>query len=436
MLLSTKFSRFKDLNQQSPALLWSFAYFFLLLTAYYLLRPVRDAMGASSNVLDVFPASMVSWFAVRGIALADYTLQALFTGTFFVMLLLQPFYGALVANFPRKTFLPLIYGLFIVCMLGFYWVFDRQLPGRGAVFFIWVAVFNLFAVSVFWSFMADIFTDAQAKHMYGYIAAGGTCGGFLGPIIAQSVVKSIGVAPLLLVSAGLLVLCVACLIRLSKWASNHTERGINETDIIGGSMWAGLKLVWNTPLLRALAGLMVFGVGVGTLLYNEQAAIAKAYFSNDEARTQFFSRIDLWINALTLTIQLFLTRALLNRYGVAPLLLIPAFAILIGFAALTASPVPLLVAAVQIATRAGEFSLSKPARETLFTRVDRESRYKAKAVIDTAVYRGADLIFAWVHKFVSVFGSTAVFATGFVVAALMSMNAWRVIKTEKQMRQS
>ena len=436
MQLGTRYTRFKDLNQQTPALLWSFAYFFLLLTAYYLLRPVRDAMGASSNVLDVFPASMVNWFDARGIVLADYTLQALFTGTFFVMLLLQPFYGALVANFPRKTFLPLIYGVFIACMLGFYWVFDRQLPGRGAMFFIWVAVFNLFAVSVFWSFMADIFTDAQAKQMYGYIAAGGTCGGFLGPIIAQSVVKSLGVAPLLLMSAGILVLCVACLVRLSTWASIHTERGINETDIIGGSMWAGLKLVWNTPLLRALAGLMIFGVGVGTLLYNEQAAIAKAYFSTDEARTQFYSRIDLWINALTLIIQLFLTRALLNRFGVAPLLLIPAFAILIGFAALTASPVPLLVAAVQIATRASEFSLSKPARETLFTRVDRESRYKAKAVIDTAVYRGADLIFAWVHKFVSVFGSTAVFATGFVVAALMSMNAWRVIKTEKQMRQS
>ncbi len=436
MQLGTKYSRFINLNQQTPALLWSFAYFFLLLTAYYLLRPVRDAMGASSNVLDVFPASMVNWFTARGIVLADYTLQALFTGTFFVMLLLQPFYGALVANFPRKTFLPLIYGVFIACMLGFYWVFDRQLPGRGAVFFIWVAVFNLFAVSVFWSFMADIFTDTQAKQMYGYIAAGGTCGGFLGPIIAQSVVKSLGVAPLLLVSAGILVLCVACLVRLSTWATIHTERGINETDIIGGSMWAGLKLVWNTPLLRALAGLMIFGVGVGTLLYNEQAAIAKAYFSTDEARTQFYSRIDLWINALTLIIQLFLTRALLNRFGIAPLLLIPAFAILIGFAALTASPVPLLVAAVQIATRASEFSLSKPARETLFTRVDRESRYKAKAVIDTAVYRGADLIFAWVHKFVSVFGSTAVFATGFVVAALMSMNAWRVIKTEKQMRQS
>lgn len=434
MQIIEKIKRFKALNQQAPALLWAFAYFFLLLTAYYLLRPVRDAMGASSNVLDVFPTVMVDWFANHGIALGDYMLQALFTGTFIVMLVLQPFYGALVANFPRKTFLPFIYSLFIACLMGFYWIFDSEMPGRGALFFIWVAVFNLFAVSVFWSFMADIFTDAQAKQAYGYIAAGGTIGGFLGPIIAQSLVNIVGVAPLLLVSGSLLAVCVFCIQRLSHWASVNKLRGINETDLIGGSMWAGLKLVWETPMLRALAGLMVFGVGVGTLLYNEQAAIAKIYFSTTEARTQFFSRIDLCINALTLLIQLFLTRALLSRYGVAPLLLIPAIAILIGFAALTASPVPLLVAAVQIATRAGEFSLSKPARETLYTRVDRESRYKGKAVIDTVVYRGADLIFAWVHKFVAAFGSSAVFAVGIIVAGLMSFNVFRVIKTEKAMR--
>ena len=152
----------KSLNQQTPALLWAFAYFFLLLTAYYLLRPVRDAMGASSNVSDVFPAAMIDWFSGRGIALGDYLLQALFTGTFIVMLVLQPFYGALVANYPRKTFLPFIYSLFIACLIGFYWVFDSEMSGRGALFFIWVAVFNLFAVSVFWSFMADIFTDTQA----------------------------------------------------------------------------------------------------------------------------------------------------------------------------------------------------------------------------------------------------------------------------------
>ncbi len=433
MSIIVRLKRFKASTEQSPAMFWSFGYFFLLLTSYYILRPIRDAMGAASNVLDVFPAMMINWFEVRGIALVDYTLQALFTGTFLVILILQPFYGALVAKFPRKTFLPLIYSVFIACLFGFYWVFDSEMSGRGALFFIWVAVFNLFAVSVFWSFMADIFTDSQAKQAYGYIAAGGTLGGFLGPMLAQSLVKIVGVAPLLLVSASLLMLCVFCILKLSHWAGVNRLRGINETDLIGGSMWAGLRLVWSTPLLRALAGLMIFGVGVGTLLYNEQAAIAKIYFSTTEARTQFYSRIDLWINALTLLIQLFLTRALLNRYGVTPLLLIPALAILIGFAALTASPVPMLVAVVQIATRAGEFSLAKPARETLYTRVDRESRYKGKAVIDTVVYRGADLIFAWVHKFMVVFGSSAVFAVGVVVAGSMSLSAWRVVKTEKNM---
>jgi AAA family ATP:ADP antiporter len=194
-----------------------------------------------------------------------------------------------------------------------------------------------------------------------------------------------------------------------------------------------MKLVWQTPLLRALAGFMIFGVGVGTLLYNEQAAIAKAFFTDEQERTQFFSRIDLIINAVTLFIQVFLTRTLLRRFGVAPMLLIPAFAILLGYAALCAAPVPLLVAAVQIATRAGEFSLSKPARETLYTRVDRESRYKAKAFIDTAVYRGGDLTFSWVHKGLAAAGSTVVFAGGFLVAALMCLNAWRVIQIEKRM---
>jgi ATP:ADP antiporter, AAA family len=428
-----KFDHFLQHSRQTPALLWSFLYFFLLLTAYYLLRPVREAMGSSANALDVFAPSLVDWFAFRGVDLSEYTLQVLFTGTFLVMVLLQPFYGALVGHLPRRRFLPIIYAVFIVCLLGFYRLFDLQTEGRGALFFIWLAVFNLFAVSVFWSFMADIFSDTEARTMYGYIAAGGTIGGFLGPILAQLLVKIFGsVAPLMLVSGALLLMCCFCIQRLGKWAEKQTP--VNRDSLIGGSMWAGLKLVWNTPLLRALAGFMIFGVGVGTLLYNEQAAIAKAFFIDEQSRTQFFSRIDLIINALTLFIQVFLTRALLRRYGVAPMLLIPAFGILLGYAALSASPLPILVAVVQIITRAGEFSLSKPARETLYTRVDRESRYKAKAFIDTAVYRGGDVTFAWVHKGLASFGSQVVFAGGFVVAALMCWNAWRVIKIEKTLR--
>ncbi len=198
-------------------------------------------------------------------------------------------------------------------------------------------------------------------------------------------------------------------------------------------MLAGLRLLRDEPLLRAMAVLMFFGVGVGTLLYNEQAAIARLYYPGDEARTAYYANIDLAINLITILVQVFLTRPLLVRYGVGPVLLIPAGAILLGFAALTASPLPMLVAVVQIVTRAGEFSLAKPARETIYTRVDREIRYKAKAVIDTAVYRGGDLFFVWSHKFLAAFGSATVFAAGLAVAGGMTFGAWRLIREQEKL---
>ena len=203
---------------------------------------------------------------------------------------------------------------------------------------------------------------------------------------------------------------------------------------MGGSVLAGIRLILSDPLLRALAMLMFFGVGVGTLLYNEQAAIAKASFIADEARTAYYANIDLAINALTITTQLLVTRWLLRRYDIAPALLLPAAAIMFGFALLAASPLPMLVAAVQVMTRSSEFSLVKPARETIYTRVDRESRYKAKAVIDTVVYRAGDLSFVWLHKFLATFGSVTVFATGVGVATMFLFSAWRVVREQPPVR--
>jgi len=202
---------------------------------------------------------------------------------------------------------------------------------------------------------------------------------------------------------------------------------------MGGSVLDGLKLIVREPLLRWLAVLVVFGVGVGTLLYNQQASIVRAAFSDPAASTAFFSRIDLAVNALTLLLQLSLTRWLLSRHGIAPALLIPAFAILIGFSVLAASPLPMMVAVVQVLTRASEFSLFKPARETIYTRVDRQWRYKAGAAIDTVVYRGADLSFTWVHKALSLFGSHVVFAGGMLVAACMTLAAFGVLREEKKL---
>ncbi|MFY2762921.1 NTP/NDP exchange transporter [Arenimonas sp. MALMAid1274] len=429
-----RFDHLRGALQEFPPLLWSFLYFFFLLTGYYVLRPVRDAMGASADVEAVFPLALVEWATARGWALGDLTLQLLFTGTFLAMLLLQPAYGALVSRYPRRVFLPVLYGLFIACLVGFYFVFGREVPGRGAIFFIWVAVFNLFAVSVFWSFMADIYSDIEARRLYGFIAAGGTAGGFLGPVITRALVHQIGVPNLLLVSACLLAACVFCILRLGRWARMREQsRGLASAEqAMGGSVWAGLRLVAQQPLLRAMAVVMFFGIGVGTLLYNEQAAIARAMASAEE-RTAFFANLDLAINALTILVQVFLTRPLLVRWGVAPVLMIPAVAILIGFSVLAASPLPMLIAVVQVITRASEFSLAKPGRETVYTRVDREVRYKAKAVIDTAVYRAADLTFVWVHKLIAGFGSSVVFMVGIGIAAGMTFGAWRLIKEQAKL---
>lgn len=423
------------LGVDSPALWWSLLYFFCLLSGYYVLRPLRDAMGASADVLAVFPPALVEWTARAQVELGDFTLQVLFTGTFICMVLLQPIYGALVSRYPRRVFLPAVYLAFIACLLVFYWAFEQRMPGRGAAFFIWVAVFNLFAVSVFWSYMADVFSNEDAKKVYGYIGAGGTIGALTGPVITRTLAEQVGVGNLLLVSAGFLAVCLVAILRLRRFALRREQLGRQHDgeQAMGGSVLAGLRLVWQDPLLRALALLMFFGVGVGTLLYNEQAAIAQRFFIEDAARTAYYANIDLAVNTLTIVVQVLLTRWLLRRFGIAPLLLVPALAILLGFAVLSASPLPLLVAVVQVMTRGGEFSLAKPARETLYTRVSRESRYKAKAVIDTVVYRAGDLTFVWLHKLLSVMGSHLVFLAGVGVAAGMTVGAWKVIRAQREL---
>ncbi|MCI2243374.1 MFS transporter [Xanthomonas sp. PPL568] len=423
-------ARLRGALRDSPPLAWAFLYFFSLLSGYYVLRPVREAMGASADVAAVFPPAMIAFFAAHGMPLKEFALQVLFTCTFLIMLLLQPVYGALVSRYPRRVFLPVVYGFFIATLLLFYVLFDSGVPGRGMAFFLWISVFNLFAVAVFWSFMADVFSNAEARACYGYIGAAGTLGAFLGPVIASSLVERIGIANLMLVSAGFLVVSVICLLRLRLWAvARERERGVVGGEApMGGDVLAGLKLIAREPLLRWLALMSVFGVGVGTLLYNEQAAIVRRLYTDAAASTAFYASIDLAVNALTLVLQLLVTRALLSRFGIGPALLIPGCAILLGYSVLAVSPLPMLVAVVQVMTRAGEFSLAKPARETLYTRVGREWRYKAGAAIDTVIYRGSDLSFAWLYKLLSGFGSQAVFVAGLLAASGMTLGAWRLLR--------
>jgi AAA family ATP:ADP antiporter len=421
--------------RESPPLIWAFVYFFCLLSGYYVLRPVREAMGSSADVQAIFPPWLIEVFAKGGMSLGELTLQVLFTCTFVIMLFLQPVYGALVSRFPRRVFLPVVYGFFIVTLLGFYLAFRLEMPGRGMAFFLWITVFNLFAVAVFWSFMADVFDNAEARRVYGYIGAAGTVGAICGPLLTATLVQRVGIANLMLVSAVMLALCIVCVLRLRLWAVlRERERGLQSGEVpMGGQVLAGLKLIAREPLLRWMAVLTIFGVGVGTLLYNEQRAIVLQFYPDARAGTAYYATIDLAVNTLTLIVQLFVTRTVLSRFGIGPALLIPGVAIIVGFSALTASPLPILVAIVQVVTRSSEFALAKPGRETIYTRVGREWRYKAGAAIDTVIYRGGDLTFVWVHKFLAVFGSNVVFGAGLLVACGMTFGAWRLIREQAKL---
>ena len=433
--LASRWNGLRAAMAESPPLLWSFLYFFCLLSGYYVLRPVREAMTASSDIEAVFPPALIQWFADRGVALGEFTLQFIFTAVFVIMLLLQPVYGWLVSRFARRVFLPVIYGFFIATLLVFYVMFDSGVPGRGLAFVLWITVFNLFAVAVFWSFMADVYDNAEARRYYGYIGAAGTVGAFLGPILTRVLVERIGIPNMMLISCGLLTLCVVCILRLRQYAvQREAERGRKSGEVpMGGEVLAGLKLIAKEPLLRWLALMVVMGIGIGTLLYNEQNRIARTAFATAEERAAFFSTLDLAVNSLTLVVQLFITRGLMSRFGIAPALLIPGAAIIIGFSILSASPLPVLVGIVQVVTRASEFSLAKPARETIYTRVGREWRYKAGAAIDTVIYRGGDLTFVWVHKLLSAFGSNMVFGAGLLVASAMTFSAWRLLREERKL---
>ncbi len=426
--------RFRNALAESPALWWSFLYFFCLLSGYYVLRPVRDAMGASSEVEAVFPPAMIQFFAGHGIPLKEFILQVLSTCSFILILVAQPVYGVLVSHFPRRVFLPALFGFFIACLFGFYALFHSHIPGRGLLFFLWVTVFNVFSVAVFWSFMADVFSNADAKKYYGYIGAAGTIGAFTGPANTRTLAEEVGLANLMRVSAVFLAVCLVCIWRLRHWAIQRERKiGRDNESAMGGDILAGLKLIAKEPLLRWLAAMVFLGVGVGQLLYNQQATIAREGFATAEARTAYYAGIDIAVNVLTLVVQLFITRTLLSRFGLLPVLMIPMAALLLGFAVLTASPLPIIVGVVQVVTRSNEFSLMKPGRETIYTRVDRQWRYKAGAAIDTAFFRGGEITFSWTYKALSAFGSHVVFGVGLLFAGVMTASAWRLLREERKL---
>ena len=363
------------------ALLWSFAYFFSLLCGYYVLRPLRDAMGILGGV------EQLPW---------------LFTGTFVAMLAAVPLFGWVTSRFPRRRFLPYVYGFFIANLLAFYALLSREGGHVHAAraFFIWASVFNLFVVSVFWSFMADLYTNAQARRLFGFVAAGGTTGALVGPVLAAALARPLGTAALLLVSAGFLAVAVLCIRQLISWKGEQRHAGPAEprppeARPLGGGIFAAVPLVLRSPYLLGIALFMLLFTTTSTVLYFQQAQIVRDAFASSEARTSLFAAVDFGVNALTLTIQALLTGRVVRALGVAgTLALVPAL-LGVGFVALGLAPVLAVIVAVQVLRRAGDYAITRPARELLYVVLGREEKYKAKNLVDTAVYRGGDAVSAW-----------------------------------------
>ena len=398
------------------ALVWSFAYFFCLLAGYYVLRPLRDEMGIAGGVRN---------------------LQWLFTATFLVMLAAVPLFGAVVARLPRRRFIPLVYHFF-VANIAIFWLLLSLDIGRvhvARVFFVWISVFSLFAVSVFWSFMADLFAAEQGKRLFGFIAAGGSAGALFGPVVTIVLAVPLGPVNLLILAALLLEAAVVCARRLEHAVS---QPGNNETAPsrltaappesagLGGGWLAGVAMLLRSPYLAGIALWVAMLSLAGTFLYFQQANIVAAASDDPAVRTRIFASIDLAIGILTLVVQCFATGRLITRFGVGRAAGVLPIVFGLGFAALGLTQALFVVIAFQAAQRTANFALSNPAREVLFTVVEREEKYKAKNVIDIVVFRGADAACGWLFSALRGMGmelatislATVPLAAGWLVLAL------------------
>src|ERR1700730_326204 len=372
------FSKIVDAKPEEIRALWlGFVFHFLILAGYYITKPIRDNMGASN--MEALP-----W---------------MFTATLVAMLIANAAFAATVARMSRRKFIPLAYGFFIVVFALFFFAM-RSRPaseqvwiGRG--FFVWVSVFNLFNTAVFWAFMTDLFTVEQGKRLYGFIAVGGTLGAILGAYITKQYVQEIGTANLLIIAAAMFVIA-GSLVRFfpSGFTVEDKPAAMPEAPI-GGSVWSGITHICSSPYLMGLAASILLYTTTSTWAYFQQSELAGGVLKTSTARTEFFGSLEIWVNSITVLIQIFLTGRLLKWFGVAFTLVSLPFVSMVGFAAMGVAASLALLAVFQVARRAAAYALMRPSREILFTVLKREDKYKVKSVTDTLGYRLGDQLGAW-----------------------------------------
>ena len=385
------------------AVLLSFAFVFTILASYYILRSIRDGLASD-------------W--------TDVELSTIWTFTFFISFLVVALYGFACSKIKFKYLVPGVYAFFALTFFSLY-ILINTLPEfklTNQIFYVWVSVFSLLNISVFWSFMADIYSKQQATRLFGFIAAGSSLGAIFGPTISLLLATKIGSYNLILVSASLLIVPVFIAtflekIRASDLGTQEKNQGYDQP--LGANILSGFKEFALNRLLLGIGIFIVLYTGISTFIYFELKNILVDY--NQDLRTQIWAGMDLAVNVLAVITAMFATSRLATRFGLSVTLPLVPIIIILGLLIVAVSPILWVVVGLQIARRAGEYSITKPAREMLFTIVDRESRFKAKSVIDVVVYRAGDIFWAWAFTGLTQVLGMSLAAIALVGAGIASM---------------
>ena len=361
------------------AVLLSFAFIFSILASYYIIRSVRDGLASD-------------W--------TDAELSTIWTFTFFISFIVVSFYGYICSKITFRYLVPGIYGFFSLTFFGLYamLVLNPDSTLIPQVFYVWVSVFSLLNISVFWSFMADIFNKEQSQRIFGFIAAGSSLGAIFGPTISLLFANRIGSEALILISSSMLFIPMFIALMLGReTTTNQSSNSDGNNTAIGGNFWDGFVEFLKPPILKNL----LFGIGIFIVLYTGLSTFVYFAIKNiltdvdQDTRTQIWAGIDLAVNVLGVITAMFGTSRLTKRFGLTITLPLVPFIIVIAMLILAISPILWVVVGLQVVRRAGEYAITKPAREMLFTTLDRESRFKGKSVIDVVVYRAGDIFWAW-----------------------------------------
>ena len=388
--------------QEVKAVALAFLFNFVLLGSYYILRPVRDTMATVFGV---------------------QALQSLFTGTFVITLVCAPVFAWCASKVKLARLLPGVFWFLLINLLIFYALFRLAPQNRwlAAAFFWWFSVINLFLISIFWTFMADVFSSAQATRLFAFIAAGGSTGAIAGPLITRSLAGIVGVSGLLLVAgAGFLIviLLIHALMR-EKEKLRALDKEAQQTTLdhnLPGNPLRGFALLLKSPFLLNQAAFMLLMTWIATIFYFLQTDLIAKTFPGMESRAVAFADVDLFVNICSAVILIFGLGRVLQRFGVTASLLLTPVLMAGACLAIALAPSFFLIQAARATQRISQYAVARPSREILFTVVDQQSKYKAKNVIDTAVYRFGDLSSAWILAGMRAAGFGLLGAMGFGIA--------------------